>query len=140
MELHYLNSGNLEAEAFFQFKSAPGFTFMSFYMNGFNEVMDIIKGTMASLSDSRTASNTQYSMQDAGLSAFSVFFMQSPSFLAAQQAMEKHQSGCTSYHHSAITPIALAHSRHPQVDTPRHCKRGVLALASASIARAQDSG
>jgi hypothetical protein len=60
-------------------------------MNGFDETVNIIIQTMALLSDNRTGSNTQYSMQDAGLAAFSVFFMQSPSFLAAQQAMEKRK-------------------------------------------------
>jgi hypothetical protein len=40
------------------------------------------------LPDSRTGSNTQYEMRDAALSAFSVFFMQSPSFLAQQRGMQ----------------------------------------------------
>lgn len=60
-------------------------------MDGFEKTIDLICGTMASLPDNRTGSNTQYSMQDAGLAAFSVFFMQSPSFLSAQQAMEKRK-------------------------------------------------
>jgi len=60
-------------------------------MDGFEKTINLICGTMASLPDNRTGSNTQYSMQDAGLAAFSVFFMQSPSFLSAQQAMEKRK-------------------------------------------------
>ena len=60
-------------------------------MDGFEKTIDLICGTMASLPDNRTGSNTQFSMQDAGLAAFSVFFMQSPSFLSAQQAMEKRK-------------------------------------------------
>jgi hypothetical protein len=43
------------------------------------------------LPDSRTGSNTQYEMRDAALSAFSVFFMQSPSFLAQQRMMQKQR-------------------------------------------------
>ena len=37
--------------------------------------------------DRRSGSNTRYAMTDIGLAAFSVFFMQSPSFLAHQRAL-----------------------------------------------------
>jgi hypothetical protein len=37
------------------------------------------------LPDKRSGRNTRYGMADIGLSAFSVFFMQSPSFLAHQR-------------------------------------------------------
>jgi len=43
------------------------------------------------LPDSRSGQNTQYTMSDAALAAFSVFFMQSPSFLAYQRDMERHK-------------------------------------------------
>jgi hypothetical protein len=39
------------------------------------------------LPDKRTGSNSRYAMADIGLSAFSVFFMQSPSFLAHQRTL-----------------------------------------------------
>ena len=39
------------------------------------------------LPDKREGRNTQYSMSDIGLAAFSAFFMQSPSFLAHQKAL-----------------------------------------------------
>lgn len=42
--------------------------------------------------DRRTGSNTRYSLRDAALGAFSVFFTQSPSFLAHQQSM-RHSQG-----------------------------------------------
>ncbi|VGO18346.1 hypothetical protein [Pontiella sulfatireligans] len=58
-------------------------------MEGFEQIIDELRRTLALLPDKRTGSNTQYSMQDAGLAAFSVFFMQSPSFLAAQRAMQE---------------------------------------------------
>jgi hypothetical protein len=41
----------------------------------------------AGLPDRRTGSNIRYSMTDIGLAAFSVFFMQSPSFLAHQRVL-----------------------------------------------------
>ena len=54
----------------------------------FNDLMPILERTFAQLPDRRTGQNTTYSMRDAALAAFSVFFMQSPSFLAHQEAME----------------------------------------------------
>ena len=52
-------------------------------------LIDQLRQSFASLPDARTGKNTTYDMLDAGLSAFSVFFMQSPSFLAHQEAMQK---------------------------------------------------
>jgi len=43
------------------------------------------------LPDHRTGRNTTYSIPDAVLSAFAVFFMQSPSFLAQQQVVQRRQ-------------------------------------------------
>lgn len=43
----------------------------------------------ARLPDKRTGSNATYTMADIGLAAFSVFLMQSPSFLAHQKALEE---------------------------------------------------
>lgn len=42
---------------------------------------------LASLPDHRTGRNVTYTISDAVLSAFAVFFMQSPSFLAQQQVV-----------------------------------------------------
>jgi len=42
------------------------------------------------LPDKRSGNNVRYSMADIGLSAFSVFFMQSPSFLAHQRALAEN--------------------------------------------------
>jgi len=39
--------------------------------------------------DCRTGGNTSYSMKDIGLGAFSVFFTQSPSFLAQQKTLQQ---------------------------------------------------
>jgi hypothetical protein len=48
-----------------------------------------LRKVTAAFPDRRTGDNTQYSMEDIGLSAFSVFFTQSPSFLAHQKTMQK---------------------------------------------------
>jgi hypothetical protein len=43
---------------------------------------------LTALPDKRTGKNTRYGMEDAALSAFSVFFTQTPSFLAYQRMIE----------------------------------------------------
>ena len=43
---------------------------------------------LSSLPDKRTGQNIRYGMEDAALSAFSVFFSQTTSFLAYQRMME----------------------------------------------------
>ena len=53
-----------------------------------------LRRTLGDLPDKRTGDNTQYSMEDIGLSAFSVFFTQSPSFLSTQKTLEQNK-GCS---------------------------------------------
>jgi hypothetical protein len=48
-----------------------------------------MKALCATLPDRRTGENTVYAMADIGMAAFSTFFMQSPSFLAHQTALER---------------------------------------------------
>ena len=47
-------------------------------------LVEMIKNKFNNLTDTRTGKNTQYEISDAALSAFAVFFMQNPSFLAQQ--------------------------------------------------------
>jgi hypothetical protein len=53
-----------------------------------------IKQAFTALPDARSGNGVyqKYAMSDAALSAFSVFFMQSPSFLDDQKTMEKEQA------------------------------------------------
>jgi hypothetical protein len=48
-----------------------------------------MKALCATFPDRRTGENTIYAMADIGMAAFSTFFMQSPSFLAHQTALER---------------------------------------------------
>ena len=57
----------------------------------FNDVVKQLRTTFEAFCDRRTGKNTNYTMTDAGLSAFSVFFMQSPSFLDFQRTMQETQ-------------------------------------------------
>jgi hypothetical protein len=59
----------------------------SFY--SFDHLVSEFKWLIGALPDTRRGLNTRYSITDAALSAFSVFFMQSPSFLAHQSKMQE---------------------------------------------------
>ena len=48
-----------------------------------------LRRTFEQFTDPRQGKNTRYTVVDAGLSAFSVFFMQSPSFLEYQRSLEQ---------------------------------------------------
>jgi len=52
----------------------------------FNRWRDHLREALAKLPDQRRGTNKSYAMEDFGLSAFAVFFTQSPSFLACQKA------------------------------------------------------
>jgi hypothetical protein len=54
-----------------------------------DDLVGALRRTLSGLPDRRSGDNAHYSMEDIGLSAFSVFFTQSPSFLAAQKTMEQ---------------------------------------------------
>ena len=55
----------------------------------FDSLIDTLKKIGTNLPDPRTGMNGQYTMKDTVLSAFSVFFTQSPSFLSFQRDMER---------------------------------------------------
>lgn len=60
----------------------PGTLAFDTLVGGFHQLL-------GELPDGRTGQNTTYSIKDAALGAFSVFFTQSPSFLAHQQMMKR---------------------------------------------------
>jgi hypothetical protein len=53
-----------------------------------------LQQSFETFSDVRTGANTRYEMVDAGMGAFSVFFTQSPSFLAHQEDMKRRKGHC----------------------------------------------
>ena len=53
----------------------------------FDTLVQSFRRVLEELPDKRTGKNKRYGMEDAALSAFSVFFTQSPSFLAYQRTM-----------------------------------------------------
>ena len=56
-------------------------------MKRLERYLDVVGKRCAALPDKRSGSNTRYAMRDIGLAAFSVFFVQSPSFLAHQRLL-----------------------------------------------------
>jgi len=61
--------------------------------SAFSKIIQRLRKIAESLPDCRTGKNTQYTMADFVLSAFSVFFTQCPSFLYFQKSMEENL-GC----------------------------------------------
>lgn len=57
----------------------------------FGDLRGVLADAFGKLPDARRGANRQYTMADAAWAAFSVFFMQSPSFLAHQRDMQRHQ-------------------------------------------------
>ena len=55
----------------------------------FDHLVKRLHRQLAALPDYRTGKNTQYTIKDAALGAFAVFFTQSPSFLAYQRMMQQ---------------------------------------------------
>lgn len=55
----------------------------------FDELTKMLGEVSENLPETRSGSNTRYLMKDAALSAFSIFFTQSPSFLAHQKDMQR---------------------------------------------------
>lgn len=55
----------------------------------FEALIKSLQGAIQSFPDKRTGDNLRYTMEDAALGAFSVFFTQCPSFLAHQRAMQE---------------------------------------------------
>ena len=63
----------------------------------FNRLVEDLRSITERFPDTRVGDNTQYSMADAAMGAFSVFFMQSPSFLDTQRTLQITK-GCNNTH------------------------------------------
>ena len=58
----------------------------------FQEMLGNVRRSLEKVPEHRRGRNIQYEIADAGLAAFSVFYMQSPSFLAYQRQMEEQRA------------------------------------------------
>lgn len=57
----------------------------------FQAMLKSVRRSLEKVPEHRTGRNTRYEIVDAGLGAFSVFYMQSPSFLAHQRHMQQRE-------------------------------------------------
>ena len=57
----------------------------------FSTLLGVLESAIRSFPDKRKGKNKHYSMRDAALSGFSVFFMQCPSFLSHQVLMQQEE-------------------------------------------------
>jgi len=57
----------------------------------FDGMIETLRGIARQFKDKRSGTNKQYTMEDFVLSAFALFYLQCPSFLSYQQAMESDQ-------------------------------------------------
>ena len=75
-------------------------------MSDWDRLVAKTRQVLGGLPDRRTGDNTKFSMADIGLGAFSVFFTQSPSFLAHQKTVEqtKGRSNAQSLFHIEQIP------------------------------------
>ena len=67
-------------------------------MNPITSLLNTLRDCLETLPDQRTGANSQFAMADFGMAAFSLFFMQSPSFLEHQRRIEQGsgRSNCQS--------------------------------------------
>lgn len=63
----------------------------------FDQLIGVLRDSIKQFPEPRTGNNKHYSLEDISLASFSVFFTQSPSFLAFQTAMKESQrtSNCS---------------------------------------------
>jgi hypothetical protein len=75
-------------------------------MDVLSPLLDHLRSCCATLPDRRTGANGRYAMEEIGLAAFSVFFLQSPSFLAHQRRLEqgRGRSNCQTLFRIARIP------------------------------------
>ena len=76
-------------------------------MDGLEGYLTALRERCAELPDRRTGSNGRYTMADIGLAAVSVFFMQSPSFLAHQKALAEGPGRGRSNCHTLLGMTAI---------------------------------
>jgi len=81
-------------------------------MDGLAGYIAALRERCAGLPDRRTGRNGRYRMADIGLAAFSVFFMQSPSFVAHQKALAAGPGRGRSNAHTLFGMTAIPSDNH----------------------------
>ena len=84
----------------------------------FDQMIKSFREAIQDFPDNRTGKNSFYSMEDAALGAFSVFFTQCPSFLAHQKAMEESRGKSNAQTLFGIEKIPTDNHIRTLLDTP----------------------
>ena len=94
----------------------------------FNHLVQALHQQLASLPDYRQGKNTRYTIKDAALGAFAVFFTQSPSFLAYQRTMQqaKGRSNAESLFGMGELPVIIRSGRCSILSPRPSCFRCLL--------------
>src|SRR5882724_2758405 len=71
----------------------------------FTEFLHALRTAAATFPDTRKGKNKYYTVRDAALGAFAVFFTQSPSFLASQREMAAHKGQSNAHTLFGLTEI-----------------------------------
>ena len=89
----------------------------------FTTLLGYLESAIASFPDQRTGKNCLYTMRDAALAAFSVFYLQCPSFLAHQQLMHRQWGGDNVRTLFGVDAIATDNCIRYLLDpvAPQHC-------------------
>src|ERR1700733_11608236 len=93
-----------------------------------DSLLGSLRGCLDRFPDKRRGMNTTYSMADIGMAAFSVFFMQSPSFLAHQRALSEGRGRSNAQTLFGMTQIACDNHIRQMLDgvPPEHfCPRNL---------------
>ena len=112
----------------------------------FQEMLGFLRQSLEGVPEHRKGRNIQYQIAEAGLGAFSVFYMQSPSFLAHQRDMQR-QKGVNNAQglfgveripsdgqiRNLLDPVAPAHLREPFWAIYRRLEEGGFLEAYAGI-------
>jgi hypothetical protein len=112
----------------------------------FQEMLGFLRQSLEGVPEHRKGRNIQYQIAEAGLGAFSVFYMQSPSFLAHQRDMQR-QKGVNNAQglfgveripsdgqiRNLLDPVNLAHLREPFWAIYRRLEEGGFLEAYAGI-------
>lgn len=75
-----------------------------------------LRGTFEQFTDPRRGQNTRHTLVDAGLSAFAVFFMESPSFLNHQRGLEQAQGRSNAQTLCGVYQIPTDHQIRTRLD------------------------
>lgn len=90
----------------------------------FDNMVNELRNVMDRFPDVRSGNNTVYRVADAAIGAFSVFYTQSPSFLAHQKAMEETKGRSNA---QTVMPLSILR------ETPSNIPRSFMLVSETHL-------